>query len=100
MSYRLQIRLAAEADVAEAAQWYDQRQPGLGEKFVKEVDRAIVRVLKNPLAFPVVFRRHEVRRVLTERFPYRIFFSLKCDAIVVHAVLHGHRDDRHWKDRL
>jgi hypothetical protein len=35
MSYRLQIRLAAEADVAEAAQWYDQRQPGLGEKFVR-----------------------------------------------------------------
>ena len=40
MSYRLRIRLAAEADVAEAAQWYDQRQPGLGEKFVREVDQA------------------------------------------------------------
>ena len=39
MSYRLKIRLAAEADVAEAAQWYDQRQPGLGEKFVREVDQ-------------------------------------------------------------
>jgi hypothetical protein len=35
MSYRLQVRLASEADVAEAAQWYDQRQPGLGEKFGK-----------------------------------------------------------------
>ena len=34
MNYRLQIRLAAEADVAEAAQWYNQRQPGLGEKFL------------------------------------------------------------------
>jgi toxin ParE1/3/4 len=100
MSYRLQIRLAAEADVAEAAQWYDQRQPGLGEKFVREVDQAIARVLENPLAFSVILRRHEVRRVLTKRFPYRNFFSLKGDAVIVHAVLHGHRDDRHWKDRL
>lgn len=100
MSYRLKIRLAAEADLAEAAQWYNQRQPGLGEKFLREVDQAIARVLENPLAFPVVRRRHEVRRVLTQRFPYRIFFSLKGDTIVVHAVLHGHRDDRHWKDRL
>src|SRR6202521_5051896 len=29
MSYRLRIRLAAEADVAEAAQWYNERQLGL-----------------------------------------------------------------------
>ena len=54
MSYRLKIRQAAEADVAEAAQWYNQRQPGLGEKFIREVDRAITRVLENPLAFPVI----------------------------------------------
>jgi hypothetical protein len=25
---------------------------------------------------------------------------LEGDTIVVHAVLHGHRDDRHWRDRL
>jgi toxin ParE1/3/4 len=69
-------------------------------KFVREVDQAIARVVENPLAFPVILKRHEVRRALTKRFPYRIFFSLKSDAVVVHAVLHGHRGDRHWKDRL
>ena len=100
MSYRLQVRLAAEADVAEAAQWYDERQLGLGDKFVRDVDQAIARVVENPLSFPVILRRHEVRRVLTKRLPYRIFFSLKSDTVVVHAVLHGHRDDRHWKGRL
>jgi toxin ParE1/3/4 len=100
MSYRLRIRLAAEVDVAEAAQWYNERQLGLGEKFIREVDEAIVRILENPLAFPIILRRHEVRRVLAKRFPYRIFFSLKDDAVVVHAVLRGHRDDRHWKRRL
>jgi toxin ParE1/3/4 len=81
MSYRLRIRLAAEADVAEAAQWYNERQVGLGEKFVREVDQAIGRILENPFAFPVILRRHEVRRALTKRFPYRIFFSLKDDAV-------------------
>jgi plasmid stabilization system protein ParE len=81
------------------AEWYDQCQPGLGEKFVREVDQAIARVVKNPLAFPVILKRHEMRRALTKRFPYRIFVSLKRDALVVHAVFHGHRSDRHWKDR-
>jgi plasmid stabilization system protein ParE len=53
MSYRLKIRLAAEADVAEAAQWYNQRQLGLGEKLIREVDQAIARILENPLFFVV-----------------------------------------------
>ena len=101
MSYRLSICSAAEADIAEAAQWYDDRQPGLGEAFVDEVDRALARVLENPLAFPVLYRRRAVRRVLTDRFPYRILFSLLGDdTVVVHAVLHGRRHDRRYRDRL
>src|SRR5260370_26018596 len=100
MSDRLTIRPAAEGGVAEAARWYDQREQGLGDEFGGEVNQAIVRVLENPRAFRVVRRRHEVRRVLTHRFPYRIFFSLKGDTVVVHAVSHGHRHDRHWKYRL
>ena len=77
-----------------------QPAPAWLGKFIREVDQAIARILENPLASPVILLRHEVRRVLTKRFPYRIFFSLKGEVVVVHAVLHGRRDDRHWKDRL
>jgi hypothetical protein len=63
MSYRLNIRPEAEADVVEAALRYQQRKPDLGEEFAKEVDQAIKRVLENPLAFRVIRRRQEVRRV-------------------------------------
>ena len=101
MSYRLSLRSAAEADIAEAARWYGARQPGLGEAFIDEVDRALVRVLENLFAFPVIYRRRAVRRILTDRFPYRIFFSLLGEyTVVVHAVLHGRRHDRRWRDRL
>jgi plasmid stabilization system protein ParE len=77
MSYRLNIRPETEADVVKAVLWYQQRKPDLGEEFVREVDQAIRRVLENPLAFRVIRRQHEVRRVLTHRFPYKIFFTLK-----------------------
>jgi hypothetical protein len=73
MIYRLQVRLAAEADVVEAAEWYDQRQSGLGEKFVREVDQALARVVENPLAFPVILKRHEVRRALTMHYKLKKF---------------------------
>jgi hypothetical protein len=39
-------------------------------------------------------RRPEIRRVLVRRFPYRVFFFLLPDAIVVFRVLHGARHDR------
>jgi hypothetical protein len=48
MSYRLNIRPEAEADVMEAALWYEQRKPGLGEEFITEVDQAIRQVRENP----------------------------------------------------
>lgn len=56
MSYRLSLRSAAEAGIAEAAQRYDDRQPDLGEAFIDEADRALARVLKNPFAFSVIYR--------------------------------------------
>jgi hypothetical protein len=42
--------LGCQADIADAAQWSDDRQPGLAEAFVDEVNRALARVLESPLA--------------------------------------------------
>jgi hypothetical protein len=37
VSHRLDIRPQALADIADAAAWYAERQPGLGERFTREV---------------------------------------------------------------
>jgi toxin ParE1/3/4 len=97
MNRRLIIRDEAEADIAEAALWYHDRTPGLGDEFLAEVRAAIQRAVKNPLAHRRLRRRPEVRRVLTTRFPYRVFYILRPDAIVVFRVLHGARHDREWR---
>jgi hypothetical protein len=51
MTRRLIIRPEAEADLTDAAEWYDSREPDLGLKLVSEVHSAILRVLKNPESF-------------------------------------------------
>lgn len=38
MSLRVIVRDEAEADIAEAALWYERRCAGLGEEFVHAVD--------------------------------------------------------------
>lgn len=100
MTRRLIVRAEAEADLAEASLWYDGQSPGLGDAFLAEAQAAIQRAVENPLAHRRFRRRPEVRRVLTARFPYRVFYILRPDAIIVFRVLHGARHDREWKRRV
>ncbi|MBI4567919.1 MAG: type II toxin-antitoxin system RelE/ParE family toxin [Planctomycetes bacterium] len=97
MTRRLIIRAEAEADITEAVLWYQKESSALADEFIAEVRAAIERAVQNPFAHLRLRRRPEVRRVLTARFPYRAFFVLRPDAIIVFRVLHGARHDREWK---
>ena len=100
MNRRLIVRPEAEADITDAALWYDSREQGLGVELITEVHSGIARALKNPESFTRVRRNPTVRRVLIRRFPYRVFFIDRHDALVVFAVLHAARHDRVWKHRV
>ena len=97
---RVIFRRQAVEDIVEAAAWYEARAPGLGDQLIDEILDATGRAEKNLELFRVVYREGNIRRVLTDRFPYRIFFSVVDKRLYVHAVLHGARHDRHWTERL
>jgi toxin ParE1/3/4 len=100
MIRRLIIRGEAEADISKAALWYQDQRAGLGEEFIAEVHAAIASAAVNPRKYRRLRRRPEVRRVLIRRFPYRLFFVLRPDAVVVFRVLHGARHEREWKTTI
>jgi plasmid stabilization system protein ParE len=77
MSRRLIVRPEAEADITEAAVWYESRESGLGLEVPSEIQAAIERVVKDPEIFPQLRKSTTVCRILARRFPYRI--SLLCD---------------------
>src|SRR4051794_33990668 len=99
-SLRVIIRIEAEIDITDAAIWYHNQQSGLGDGFLTEVESAIAAAAENPFRFPCLRRKPEVRRVLTDRFPYRVFFIRRDDAIIVFRVLHAARHDREWKSNV
>ena len=99
MNRPLIVRPEAEADITNGAVWYESRESGIGLELISEVHSAIARALKNPESFTRVRRNPMVRRVLTRRFPYRIFFIVRPDTLVVFAVLHAAQHDRVWKQR-
>jgi plasmid stabilization system protein ParE len=100
MAHQVIIRIEAEVDITDAAIWYQRKQAKLGHAFVAEVNSAISIAAANPFAFPRLRRKPEVRRVLIGRFPYRVFFIRREDAIVVFRVIHAARHDREWKSRV
>lgn len=94
------FRPAAVNDLVEAASWYEARIAGLGEELIDEILGATDRAQQNPELFRIVHRAGNIRRVLANRFPYRIFFSVVDQALYVHAILHAARHDRRWTDRV
>lgn len=102
MSWRVEFRPEVEQDVAEAAIWHEERQRGLGREFVEEVIEVWDSLAENPL---LNSRRHPTKNIrwrYPKRFPYRIIYEvLEADKnVIVAAVLHAARHDRHWKKRI
>jgi toxin ParE1/3/4 len=100
MIQKVIFRQPAVEDVAEAAAWYEAHAPGLGEQLIDAILSATERAQNNPELFRIVHRDENVRRILTNRFPFRIFFSVVGETLYVHAVLHAARHDRRWTERM
>ena len=98
MIRRLVVRPEAEAEMAGAFDWYEDRVPGLGADFLRCVDSVFSAVHRNPEQFPLVHRI--VRRALTRRFPYEVFFVADDERVVILSVFHAKRDPKLWQDRL
>lgn len=97
---RLVITPEADADITNAAVWYALRDYGLGIDFLSDIQQSIRDARRRPEAFPRVRKKPEVRRILTKRFPYRIFVILIPNELVVFAVLHAARNEKIWRQRL
>lgn len=94
---RLVVGAAAEADVLDAARWYELRSPGLGREFLRAVDAALADIAAMPERYPIV--HGEARRALLHRFPYGVYFVLTPGLVSVIACMHARRDPRRWQER-
>jgi plasmid stabilization system protein ParE len=88
----------ADAEVNEAAKFYEERVPGLGLLFLAAVEEAVEKVLANPEAFQLV--GDEIRHKLIRRFPYSLLYVTEPDRIRVIAVAHQKRRPGYWSHRL
>lgn len=96
--YKIESGSAVEADVEAAFEWYEGEEPGLGLEFLDDLRSAYQRILDGPFKYQDL--RSGIRRALTRRFPYAIYFSIEAEVIVIVAVLHTVRDPAEWQRRI
>lgn len=83
-----------EADVIDAAAWYDQRSPLIGAAFVVEVSRAVHELTQDPGRRSVV--DFGVPYWPVSRFPFVILYDLHGDELLVLGVMHTAQESRKW----
>jgi toxin ParE1/3/4 len=94
---RLVLRPEARLDIREAALWYDEQSPGLGDRFTEDLDVLFERILVAPLQFPEI--EPPVRCALPKRFPYKVYFRLGPTTARILAVMHQSRHPDTWRSR-
>ena len=97
MKRRTFVRPEAQNDIREAARWHEDREFGLGLRFMREVRTSLEHISDSPLRFPII--EENVRRALLHKFPYSIYFVNEPDSVSIIAVLHQHRRPDAWKSR-
>jgi plasmid stabilization system protein ParE len=88
----------ADAEVTEAARYYEVHKPGLGSDLLREVERALDQIMKNPEAFQRIGKR--VRRKSLWRFPYNLLYTVDPDRLRILAFSHQKRRPFYWRKRL
>ncbi len=95
----LRILPEAEAEIGEAAHWYESKRAGLGAEFVAVVDTVFEAIVEAPRASPVWKPKAAYRRAALRRFPYVVFFHIVDGDVEVVAVAHAKRRPGYWLAR-
>ena len=88
----------AQLDVEESAAWYEEQEPGVGDRFHAAVEMTEQKVRRNP-QFGAPHRR-TTRKRRVARFPHNLIYREEAERIVVIAVAHAKRREEYWDYRL
>lgn len=85
-------------EYAQAALFYEGREPGLGGEFTLAIEAGIQSILEAPDRWP--FLEGDIRRHLLRRFPYGILYTIERDLVLIVAIMHLSREPGCWRHRV
>jgi toxin ParE1/3/4 len=88
----------ARSEMEEVALYYEERRPGLGDRF----DMAVTSVENLLSENPQIGQPHKrgTRKFKVRGFPYALIYREQKDQIVIVAVAHFRRKPGYWANRV
>ncbi len=84
----------ADQEFREAADFLIERNPAAARAFAEAIDGAYRNLLQNP-KFGRLTDRSPVRQLVLSTFPYKIFYRIEDDALVILSIFHTSRNPEH-----
>jgi toxin ParE1/3/4 len=92
----LVVRPDAEAELATAMGWYEEKRRGLGDQLMTAVEAALSAIEDSPEAWPYWRRGQPYRKYVVMRFPFIVFFIVEAAVVTVVAIAHDKRRPGYW----
>jgi hypothetical protein len=100
MKFRVEYNPEFFNDIAQAVDWYNEKQTGLGDRLFKNVKKQTARLSINALHYSV--RYDEIQCMCIEKFPYLVHYRVNELTMVVkvEALFHTSRNPKIWNESL
>jgi hypothetical protein len=97
--YKAVILPLAKQDIKIAAEWYEEKQEGLGKRFVQEVRGKVAYIRSKPKAIAIFY--DDTRCAILEVFPFMVHFIVDdvLKLAVISAVFHTSLSPDKWAQR-
>lgn len=93
-SFAVNFQPKADAEVRAAYAWYEDKQSGLGDEFLRAV-AVIVEVLsRDPKRFALTTAPYRWAKM--RKFPYGIHYSVEGNSVWILACLHFRQSTQRW----
>jgi plasmid stabilization system protein ParE len=93
--YRLRVLRKAREDMQKSADWYNERQEGLGDRFLLKMVGAFRSIETNPLHYQVRYSK-DFRFAREHDFSFVVVFKINYHLVIVLAVFHSSRNPKRF----
>lgn len=92
--YRAVFSSRAQKEIAESWIWYEDRQFGLGDRFLKEITDHVQKIEQSPNRFPTRFKSY--KEAALPVFPFLIIYriNVKKKLIRIVSIFHTSRNPK------
>jgi hypothetical protein len=100
MDYRIILSIEAEKDTNAAYCYYENKRPGLGDRFLNELSNFYNKLERHPGYNSFTSPNKKTRSVALKTFPYKIIYEIEGKELYVYAVYHFHQNPEDLSKRF